>query len=346
MLGLGSSGKTCVLAALALPSVTRAQGLAATGKNAATGDNSSTEARSLLVGAAGFQKAVARIKDSRLPSRTAPEEVQGRLRFVLSVTNGGSPATMEIETFDYPGALLTTSPREQHTSEVLAARLDEADALLVLVEAGSPDTATARRLVGTHPKLVELISRHVGDKPVAVLLTKWDQTQNRRDSSPRLPGMQQPPASDPSELARRWLATSDGASHAALVEAIEQKVGRENVQVFAASALGEVVLRADIYRRGGESVYRIWTIAPGRSGEGVPDSSQPSLLVYESDGRHFHVTTFDEPARSIEYRDASGVARSAVFEESDLSGSFERRINWRVGVDAPRLGSFGIEDAA
>ena len=260
------SGKTCILAALAMPRIPHPEGFMASMPHL-PGDASDE----LKHGYEWVRKCLKSIEDGEVPEQNAIKTLHTpRLRYQFT-TKGGRESFVDI--FDYSGELM----EGDHAVADLAAKLRVAqsamDGLLVVAEhprleesdRDRPDDAITHRLhdLGSAFALLrhEARSRHrsgSGGKPIAVLVNKWDRA-----------GTLTPPvdAQLQTEVLGKFIESSP--PHANLCAQLQP--GANHMRVFAVSALGP--------GREGTATYKPAQVKPHLLSFGLED---PFIWIMEA----------------------------------------------------------------
>jgi hypothetical protein len=250
MYGRAGSGKTCILAALAMARITHPEQLSCTwipepaGLPRPAGDpenwDSHDPATAFHRGKEWLEAAIAYLARRDVPPPN-PANLAEPLRFSFQFATP-EPRLFPVELIDYSGELIDPSI----TNDALAQRLREhmaaMDGLLVLAEAPDPGRDTGPlsyelwRLAQAFALLGEEAQHGPAlDVPVALLINKWDRRgaldfDNPDHENTRL---------------QQFLESTPEPPHRALVQMLSNSVTEDNFAVFPVSAFGEHETLAD-----------------------------------------------------------------------------------------------------
>lgn len=242
--GVASSGKTCILTALAMPRNANPRRLTCCwieeipGHPIPAGDPSGWETTDPYhLGWRWLSEQRERLARGELPPPNPNREEPTRFLFDFTAPERG---TIRVELIDYSGELITL------TSSELAARLrshmETCDGILLLAEAPHPGrdlTPLSRDLENVKAAFSLLLSERDGapeqDWPVALLLNKWDRRGPIAFANP----------DRESGRADSFLDGEPEPPHRALVHTIENAVTPENLKLFPVSAFGAHLVLSD-----------------------------------------------------------------------------------------------------
>jgi hypothetical protein len=171
-----------------------------------------------------YDRALERIRQGFFPAPTTPDQLQWNLHFNLTehAVNGESDSRRRqynVEVFDFPGNLLISSSPDNEAVEDLNSLLQQAEGFLLLFEVGSGTEKEESRQAIFRRLLLERVLPEVGDRSVAILLTKWDRICPAIPPLNLEPGAWSHIAADPAGEARRWLCHVVGGARAEAVSA-------------------------------------------------------------------------------------------------------------------------------
>lgn len=245
--GRSGSGKTCLLAAMAMNRQPHPQGytcvrLPVENMPRPTGDPSSWEsdgeAAAFHHGDDWLNKAIASLNNGDVPPPN--DEKQKRMTFQYELTSPDPhPRTYRIELVDYSGELVNPDDlaNDKSLASLLKLQLVEMDGLLVLAEAPKPDEPVERLSDELH-RLSEAFASLRGDKqqeaaaldaPVALIINKWDR-QSEIDS--------QDPDAEKQKL-DDFFGSERSATHKRLSDTLANAVTEGNFRAVPVSAFGE-----------------------------------------------------------------------------------------------------------
>ena len=176
--GLTGGGKTCLLAALAMPRVAHPAGLTAT-LLPVTGDS----AQLLNAGWQWVNEACEALRNGRVPppnSLKQIENIESRLTLRYRFTDGNQHEAF-VELVDYAGELLDPHTSQGDVAAQLRRYLDELDGFLFVAEHPRPGE-NSDNLAGYLLRLSQALALHQekahGRKntPIALLVNKWDRS--------------------------------------------------------------------------------------------------------------------------------------------------------------------------
>lgn len=242
--GRAASGKTCILAALAMKCVAHPSqftstwilepaGLAKPQGEPETWD-AGDRASAFHFGKIWLEKAIERLARGELPPPN-PNRAEP-LRYLYHFTTP-SHRTYPVELIDYSGELIDPSLSNDEMARRLREHLRTMDGILVLAEVPRPEDEANWTLSEELLKLQQAFailkneSREgpTLDLPLALLFNKWDRRSSLRYTTPE---------NEYLEL-HRFLEKKPEPPHKALVDALKYSVTRENFQIFPVSAFGE-----------------------------------------------------------------------------------------------------------
>ncbi len=231
--GLTAGGKTCLLAALALPRVAHPQSLTAT-VMPATG-KSSPHLK------AGW-KWVNDARDALLVGALPPPNTHGTRCTIRYKFTDGKQREVFIELVDYSGELLDSSLSQDELASQLHAYLAEVDGFLFVAEHPKPGEQPGELggyLLHLKEALASLSQKSRGKKsgasrvPIALLVNKWDR-------SGRLSRTATAHEEETLRL-KNFLETSPLPPHAGLLDELNAASEKSACRAFPVSAFGEAV---------------------------------------------------------------------------------------------------------
>ena len=236
--GRSGSGKTCILATLAMPRAASPDGSTCVRLHPDPADRAGHEAQ--RVGAAWLDDAIARLEAGVVPNSnlaTIPAD-----KFLLRYQFAAAEVPeFRVDLSDYSGEHL--NPREQHDpgsfASALRKRMEEMDGLLVVVEAPRPDgsgseaAAEARWLAEAFGEV-----RFNRPVPVALLVSKWDRRHDLDDAT----------AADEAAHLAAFLDSGAAPEHTRLRDTLRHVVGPANTRAFPVSAFGGHVREGGVER--------------------------------------------------------------------------------------------------
>lgn len=242
--GRAASGKTCILAALAMKCVAHPSKFTSTwilepaGLPKPQGEPETWDigepASAFYLGKIWLEKAIERLARGELPPPN-PNRAEP-LRYLYHFTTP-SHRTYPVELIDYSGELIDPSLTNDEMAKRLRDHLATMDGILVLAEVPRPEEETSQPLSAELHKLEQafaiLKNEHrqgpTLDLPLALLFNKWDRRSSLRYTTPE---------NEYLEL-HRFLEKKPEPPHKALVDALKYSVTKENFQIFPVSAFGE-----------------------------------------------------------------------------------------------------------
>ncbi len=242
--GRAASGKTCILAALAMKCVAHSSKFTSTWilepvdtprpQGAPETWDVKDPASAFHLGKIWLEKAIERLSLGELPPPN-PNRAEP-LRYLYHFTTP-SYRTYPVELIDYSGELIDPAISHDEMAKRLREHLSTMDGLLVLAEVPRSAGEESQPLTGELLKLEQAFAilkneNREGptlDIPLALLINKWDRRSPLRYTTPE---------NEYLEL-HRFLETKPEPPHKALVDALKYSVTRENFQIFPVSAFGE-----------------------------------------------------------------------------------------------------------
>lgn len=253
--GRAASGKTCILAALAMKCVAHPSEYTSTwilepaGMPKPAGDPETWDvgdhASAFYLGKMWLEKAIDRLSRGELPPPN-PNRAEP-LRFLYHFTTP-SHRTYPVELIDYSGELIDPAISDDGMAKRLREHLRAMDGILVLAEIPRPEEEDGRPLSAELLKLEQAFAilkneNKEGptlDIPLALLINKWDRRSSFRYTTPE---------NEYREL-QHFLNKKPEPPHKGLVDALKNSVTKDNFQVFPVSAFGE----HELTRNGDDSI--------------------------------------------------------------------------------------------
>ncbi|MBU0479907.1 MAG: hypothetical protein KKG47_02275 [Proteobacteria bacterium] len=242
--GRAASGKTCILAALAMKCVAHPSeytstwilepvGMAKPDGAPETWDIKD-RASAFHLGKMWLEKAIDRLSSGELPPPN-PNRAEP-LRYLYHFTTP-SHRTYPVELIDYSGELIDPAISNDEMAKRLREHLSAMDGILVLAEVSRPEDDHSQPLSAELLKLEQAFAilkneNREGptlDIPLALLINKWDRRSSLRYTTPE---------NEYLEL-QKFLEKKPEPPHKGLVDALKYSVTKENFQVFPVSAFGE-----------------------------------------------------------------------------------------------------------
>jgi len=241
--GRAASGKTCILAALAMKCVAHPSKFTSTwilepaGMPRPAGEPETWDvkdhASAFHLGKIWLEKAIERLGRGELPPPN-PNRAEP-LRYLYHFTTP-SHRTYPVELIDYSGELIDPSLSNDDMARQLREHLSSMDGILVLAEAPHPEDDEPQPLYAELHKLEQAFAilkdeNKKGptlDMPLALLINKWDRRSSLRYTTP---------ADEYRELLQ-FLEKKPEPPHKSLVDALKNSVTKENFQIFPVSAFG------------------------------------------------------------------------------------------------------------
>ncbi len=232
--GRAASGKTCILAALAMKRTAHQQGYTCTWLPApeASGKNKKDDIEAFAQGREWLREAINNLSSHSLPApnpnRNAP------LRYLYRFGTPDAPPFL-VELIDYSGELIDPDITHNELAQKLHARLTEMDGILLLAEAPLPErdmeplSDEMLKLEQAFMTLQEKKSHQHGHIPVALLINKWDRRFS--ENNPLTPESSKRHLQD-------FLAQDPEPPHLALVNVLKNALPPELFQIFPVSAFG------------------------------------------------------------------------------------------------------------
>ncbi|MEN8136376.1 MAG: hypothetical protein ABFS18_12715 [Thermodesulfobacteriota bacterium] len=242
--GRAASGKTCILAALAMKCVAHSSKFTSTWilesddmpkpQGAPETWDVWDHASAFHLGKIWLEKAIERLSRGELPPPN-PNRAEP-LRYLYHFTTPNY-RTYPVELIDYSGELIDPSISNDEMAKRLREHLSSMDGLLVLAETPRSDDEESQSLTGELLKLEQAFAilkneNREGptlDIPLALLINKWDRRSPLRYTTPE---------NEYREL-HRFLEKKPEPPHKALVDALKYSVTKDNFQIFPVSAFGE-----------------------------------------------------------------------------------------------------------
>jgi len=239
--GLSASGKTCMLAALAMPRYPHPLGYTCTWQpiDASTGKNKA-EAKCLEYSKEWMENAIQKLSQLDVPEPNPTGEEQFRFKYNFTGANNHSFC---IELIDYSGELINPSISSSELAKNLRTRFAEMDGILVLADApysgqlGHVESSQKSRDGQTHMDLYQLrqaLSLLDGeqetalDTPVALLVNKWDRYSNIDHHNP---------VAEQDKL-ENFLNSIPQPPHKGLHNELSSSITAGNFKAFPVSSLG------------------------------------------------------------------------------------------------------------
>lgn len=231
--GTRASGKTCILAAMALPRTPHPSGyecayIEPRTINPRTG-NSANKLDSFQEGFVWLNEQSRRLYNGQVPKQNPSTNVDLRFLFDISSRSGGR---RRVELIDYSGELLGATASE--LASKMREHMNSCDGLLVLAEVPIEKHVAALAnelavLKSAFTSLMEGRTDHIRQQwPVAVLLNKWDR---RGDFSAE-------EYLERNELVRSYLEAKPIPANKGVIDQLANTVGEENTRCFPVSAYG------------------------------------------------------------------------------------------------------------
>ncbi|MCK4838835.1 MAG: hypothetical protein KAS94_08520 [Desulfobulbaceae bacterium] len=242
--GRAASGKTCILAALAMKCIAHPSKFTCTWilepvgmpkpQGAPETWDVGDQASAFHLGKIWLEKAIERLSRGELPPPN-PNRAEP-LRYLYHFTTPNH-RTYPVELIDYSGELIDPAISNDDMAKRLREHLSAMDGILVLAEVPRPEDEKSQPLTGELLKLEQAFAilkneNREGptlDIPLALLINKWDRRSPLRYTTPE---------NEYREL-HRFLEKKPEPPHKALIDALKYSVTKENFQVFPVSAFGE-----------------------------------------------------------------------------------------------------------
>ena len=242
--GHSGSGKTCILAALAMERLPHPDGLSCIWLT-----SGQEEGRKWL------KDAINAFENQQVPNPNPPTSMHLSFDFSFSADGRNYP----VEMIDYSGELVNPALSDHENAKLLTEHLKDMDALLVLAPAprsGDPDPKLSDDLLAitrTFKSFCEKAGEHKThlDKPVVMLVNMWDRMYGQKFSAPEfsmaatLPGNDSGVQSskslnmDSEQHRLQQLLDSDLLrSHRALHNALKNSLPERDFAIFPVSAIG------------------------------------------------------------------------------------------------------------
>jgi len=233
--GKSGSGKTCVLAALAMSRSAHPAG--ATCIRVHPDPTNLVQYPAQLNGAEWLDEAIGKLEADETPGMNPLDEPGTRIvRYQFAADE---VPEFRVELFDYSGELI--NPREQFDpgslASALRAQMEAVDGLLVAV--GTPRDEGPAVKTFDSPDQVRMLAEAFAEVkpgrpiPIALVVTKWDRHSDLD-------------AATPAEESRRlaeFLDSGTAPEHTRLRDALRNAVGESNLRAFPVSAFGGHVRR-------------------------------------------------------------------------------------------------------
>ena len=241
--GLSASGKTCMLAALAMPRYPHPLGYSCTWQPIdVSASKNKAEAQNLEYSKEWMEKAIEKLSQQDVPEPNPTGEEQ--FIFQYDFTNANHQ-TFCIELVDYSGELINPAISSSELAKNLRTRFAEMDGILVLAEApyldqlGHVESAQKSRDGQTHMDLYQLrqaFSLLRGEKqdgaaldiPVALVVNKWDRYSAIEYNNP---------VNEQHKL-ESFLNATPQLPHKGLHDVLNSSITEGNFKPFSVSALG------------------------------------------------------------------------------------------------------------
>ncbi len=231
--GRSDSGKTCILAALAMPLAPHPRGTTCT-RLYPDPTSGKTRHAAQVAGYEWVEAAIGQIKEGKMPELNPQERPAGRvLRYGFTAED---VPEFRVELFDYTGELVNPLEHKdpKKLASVLLKHLRTIDGLLMLVEAprgGGYDSTQASEIRLLAEAFAELKTDR--EVPIALLITKWDRCSDLKDAALK----------DESDRLTAFLNSGAVPELSKLRDAIRNTAGAANTRAFAVSAFGGHVQR-------------------------------------------------------------------------------------------------------
>jgi|GEM_PF-3627642 len=248
--GRAASGKTCILAALAMQRQASALGFTCTavinppGLKRPSGDPSTWDPKSTAaayyLGRTWLDQAIKRLSDGDLPPPNPNRDDPLRYLFHFTEPEGRS---FQVKLTDYSGELIDAEISGDEMAVRLQAHLRDMDGILVLAEVPRDQEGDNLELAAELHRLeqafVTMRSRGLcsgdTDTPVALLLNKWDRLSEIDHDHP-----------DREErILEDFLNKTPSPPHQGLANVLKNSVSQKNFRIFPVSAFGSACLVCD-----------------------------------------------------------------------------------------------------
>ena len=235
--GVRSSGKTCILTALAMPRAAHPKRYTAQwieqlpSDPLPTGDPKSwTTPNPFHLGWRWLSEQRERMKRGELPDPNPNSADPTKFIFDFSSPDAGQ---RRVELIDYSGELITATSSQ--LAGFLRKHMKNCDGLLLLAEVPYPDRDSGP-LSRDLDKLKEAFSVLLGERdggptqewPIALLLNKWDRRASLKDHES---------VNGPKAVAT-FLSGTPEPPHRSLVDVVENTIGKRNLTLLPVSAFG------------------------------------------------------------------------------------------------------------
>jgi hypothetical protein len=242
--GRAASGKTCILAALAMKCIAHPSKYTSTwilepvGIERPKGEPETWDVRekasAFHLGRLWLEKAIERLSKGELPPPN-PNRAEP-LRYLYHFTTPDH-RTYPIELIDYSGELLDPAITNDDMAQRLREHISTMDGILVLAEVPHLKDDNTYSLTNELHKLEQAfaILKNESERgptleiPLALLINKWDRRSKLRYTTPE----------DEYQELLHFLESKPEPPHKALVVALQYSVMPENFKVFPVSAFGE-----------------------------------------------------------------------------------------------------------
>ncbi|MDM8557854.1 hypothetical protein [Candidatus Parabeggiatoa sp. HSG14] len=241
--GLSASGKTCMLAALAMPRYPHPLGYSCTWQPIdVSASKNKAEAQHLEYSKEWMEKAIEKLSQQDVPEPNPTGEEQFIFQYDFT---GENHQTFCIELVDYSGELINPAISNSELAKNLRTRFAEMDGILVLAEApyqdqlGHVESSQKSRDGQTHMDLYQLrqaFSLLRGEKqdgaaldiPVALVVNKWDRYNAIEYNNP---------VNEQNNL-ENFLNATPQLPHKGLRDVLNSSITEGNFKAFPVSALG------------------------------------------------------------------------------------------------------------
>ncbi|MCK5719462.1 MAG: hypothetical protein KAH84_05855, partial [Thiomargarita sp.] len=263
--GLSASGKTCMLAALAMPRYPHPSGYSCTWQPVSADKKAGEEvAKNWEYSKEWMEKSIERLSQRDVPEPNPTGEEQFIFQYDFT---GDNHQTFCIELIDYSGELINPAISSSELAKDLRTRFIEMDGILVLAEApywdklGHQENSEKSRDGEIHVDLYQLrqaFSLLRGEKqegasldtPVALIVNKWDRYSTIDYNNPN---------QEQEKLEKFLHDKIKQPPHKGLYDVLHSSITEGNFKTFPASALGN---NEFIRLENGDVVERIKQVKP------------------------------------------------------------------------------------